>query len=116
MTTEPRRRSPRARKQCNDCKAEKPLGCFHRCRTTRDGRVGTCKLCKRAYDAERRQYKADRLRAVKAAWRARPEVKVKERAYHAAWRKSPRGRECLRIARRIQRAAARAAIPPEQRA
>jgi hypothetical protein len=97
-----RRRQPR--KPCKDCGAVKALSAFHRHPNTRDGRVATCRLCKRRYDAERQALKAEAIRAYrKTSARA---ADTKRRL--AAWLKTPAGRESRRITRRIYRAHKRA--------
>lgn len=40
-------------KICVRCKQEKPISCFHKRATSKDGRVGHCKECAAAYDAKR---------------------------------------------------------------
>lgn len=49
-------------KWCPRCQRERPINEFHRCKTSRDGRVGHCRNCVSAYGAEyRKRNPADRF-------------------------------------------------------
>lgn len=83
-------------KICKECKVPKGMKCFYRHATNSDGRMGTCKECKRAYqrelhDLKKGQYVAKkRLRESSEAyrqkrkeWQQRNPERMKE--YRRTW-------------------------------
>lgn len=84
-------------KACKKCGATKPLEDFYRAAGTRDGHRGDCKVC--SSEDKRRRYLADpeaaiarvkrwqqanpeRVNATQRARRAKPEVRLRDRAGH----------------------------------
>lgn len=84
-------------KPCRTCKRILSLGQFYRHPSTADGRLSDCKACKRAYEAEQRILKAERIREYRQEYERRPERIQAKQAWRAAWIKTPRGRESRRI-------------------
>lgn len=99
---------PRRRKPCNDCGITKGLAAFHRHPKNLDGHVGTCKVCKRRYDAERQVLKAETIRA----YRKSPARAADTKRRLEAWLDTPAGRESRRITKRIYRSHRRAMACP----
>lgn len=93
-----------ATKPCRTCGRILSLGQFYRHPGTSDGRLSDCKACKRAYEAEQRQLKAESIRAYRRAYEQRPERIASRTARHAAWIKTDAGRESRRITQRAYRA------------
>lgn len=80
------------RKICKDCGALKTLRQFYRHPHYADGRMNTCKLCKRTQVEANRELKFEHYQATKREWSARPENVAKRQAYNV----SPRGMEVHR--------------------
>ena len=93
------------RKTCKDCGVEKSRTQFYCHPTYADGRMNTCKVCKRKYAREWYEAKREIIRVRKRVWAARPE----QRAKRAAYARSERGRQVHRTSCRIYNAFKRAA-------
>lgn len=85
-----------ARKPCKDCGRVLALRNFYRHPTYRDGRMNSCKECKRKQSRENYELKWRYYRAKQSRRSATP----KYRAQRAAYAKTQRGREVHRAAQR----------------
>lgn len=85
------------RKTCRQCQVEFTASVrhFYRAKENADGLMNCCKTCKTANVREREELKAERVRAVKAAYARRPEVREKL----AAYRRSEHGKRVCQAAR-----------------
>lgn len=101
---------PRCRhKQCRTCHAVKPITQFYRHPSHADGRMNSCKECKRAYSRELHWLKRDTILARKRIYAATP----KARAARAAYARTERGRALMNESRRMYRRLQRMNCPPE---
>lgn len=88
------------KKRCKDCGETKGLRCFYKHRSYRDGRMNSCKACKRQQVAENYELKVDVYRARKREISARPYYVAQRAAYNS----SERGRQVHReVCRRYYR-------------
>lgn len=69
-------------KVCKQCGEEKELTEYYRMPHNSDGRMGTCKVCKRAYAL---QHRADNIESIRAYDRARGSRQSPE--YQREWRR-----------------------------